>query len=147
MLPLRQNVEINYPVCTHVDAQKLEFRPRVLRAYKIRDLVTDPLTIREYLARPFIRRGRYLALCKDLRSGELRQFYVASTQEHWRQTPLRFCLFDPAAKKPIEIMPSCYGTSTRDRLILSKTLLNFLDAEFEGDLRIGIYCDDLQVIG
>lgn len=147
MLPLRQNIDVHYPVCTHIAVDKLEFRQRVIRPYKIRDLVTDPLTIREYLARPFTRRGRYLALCKDIRSGQLRQFYLSSTQEHWRDTPLRFCLFDDAAKKPVEIMPVNYGTTKRDRLILAKTVIEFLDTEFYGNLRIGIFSDDLQVIG
>lgn len=146
MLQLQRNVEINYPICTHIDAPQLQFRPRSIRPYRIRDLVKNPLTIREYLARPYTRRGRYLALSKDLTTGTLKQFYLSSTEEHWRDTPLRLCLFNDTTGKIDCLMPHLYGSTKRDRLVLSKVVIEFLDTEFEPGFRLGIFADDLQVI-
>lgn len=43
MLTFHQQIEIEYPTCTLVNA-KLDYRPRKLVVKKVRDLVVEPLT-------------------------------------------------------------------------------------------------------
>ena len=56
-------LSLTYPRTTHVSfTDSAELLRREFRLLKIRDLVKQPLTIEDFMRRPFNRRSRYLLL-------------------------------------------------------------------------------------
>lgn len=144
MLALHQQIEIDYPTCTLVNAQ-LEFRPRKLVVKKVRDLVVDPLTPADYLRRPLNHRGRWLILARDLETGQLRQFYWSTVKDHFRPLPLRLGLYGPGNHRPLELLSRPFEPVVRDRILLARAI-QIWSKKVDQSLRLGVFCDDLRVV-
>ncbi len=132
-----------YPFTTHVASPNLAWEPRRFRVLGVRDLVTDPLSVAEFLRRPMTRRSRYLIRVRDLDKGVCRSVYQRSMADWFRETPLRVGVFHE--KKLIEIISTNWGPNVRDRLGLIEFLHSF-DGYDMGEFRLGVFSDDLEVI-
>lgn len=142
MFKFNERIEIHYPNTTLVNKQPT-FRLRRIAVRGIRDLVANPLTIEDYLRRPLIRRGRWLILgrCEDTR--QLRQFYLATTKEEWRELPLRIGLYEPFGSKPVQLLSRPFGATVRERILLSRALQMWSRQNFDG-LQLRVFADDLR---
>lgn len=132
-----------YPESTLVSYRRPRFIERRFRIRNVRDLVQHPLTIKEFLNRPMVRRSRYLVSVLDLDLGRYRKIYQRSMHEHFRETPLRVGLFDKTEIH--ELFRTNWGPTVRDRMMLVRFLTEFQHDSF-GHLRIGVFSDDLEVI-
>jgi hypothetical protein len=142
MIAVNQVLSVGYPVSTDVTA-RLEFRDRELMVRRVRDLVTEPLTIAEYLRRPLVRRSRFLLSGTDLSCGQFRRFYLRSAREFLRDTPLRVGMFEGGHL--VELTRTNWGPTARDRMALARFLGRFAGANL-GGLEIGVFSDDLEMI-
>ncbi len=147
MLPVRTPLQLHYPISTAINCN-LEFRPRRLVVYKFRDLVTDPLTIAEYMRRPLLYRGRWLAIAKDLQAGVIRQVYPTTTREHFRVVPVRLGLYDPdkTASGPVDVISRAYGATVSERTALIR-LIHRVRSVDAGGLQLRVLVDDLRLVG
>jgi hypothetical protein len=143
MLDLPTVIHTAYPFTTHVSTLTLTWEPRRFRVLSVRDLVTDPLTVQEYLARPMTRRSRYLIRVRDLDRGVCRSVYQRSMADWFRETPLRVGVFHGA--KLMELLSTNWGPTVADRQGLIAFLRKHADHDM-GEFRIGILSDDAEVI-
>ncbi len=144
MFEINQKATIHYPDSTIVQPARIRWEARRIIVTGIRDLLTNPLTPREFLRHPLLNRGRYLLHAIDESRGGLeRCFYLASTMAEYRTPPLRLGLFEPGRRLPVQILEE-FGPTRRDRILASRLVNDVLRYDF-GPLRVGIYCDDLDV--
>lgn len=133
-----------YPCHTHVRYSNSPiFKPRRIRVAKIRDLVRQPLTVEEFLQRPYNRRTRYLIIGQEYHN--YRQFYLGCAQEFWAPSQLRLALYDPEGQKPLEILARPFEDSVRDRKIMIRLLEQWRGKDF-GGLFLRIFADDLRLL-
>lgn len=140
MFSRSERLFLEYPVSTLLETQ-WQFARRELRVVRTRDLWTEPLTPAEFLSRPLIHRGRWLVNSVDLRTNQFRKFYLASSRQHYRTTGLRLALYwpDEPGRTPAEIISRRFAATRRDRLILSRTLIELRHDDWSGfDLRVTI---------
>jgi hypothetical protein len=135
-------VEINYPVSTHVRF----FRPDQMRRREVvihaaRDLVTDPLTIAEFMRRPFLLRSRYLVKAYEPEIRQWRQFYWGSTREYAAPGILRVGLYEPSAEKASWVYDRAFLPTPEDRRELIKSLRQWEKIDF-GSASVRIFADD-----
>lgn len=143
LIDLPTVIHTAYPFTTHVSTPRLIWEPRRFKVLGVRDLVTDPLSVEEFLRRPMTRRSRYLIRVRDLDRGVCRSVYQRSMADWFRETPLRVGLFHDG--KLIEIVSTNWGPTIRDRLGLIEFLHSFDDQDL-GVCRLGVFSDDLEVI-
>jgi hypothetical protein len=144
MLPVAgTKIELHYPTRTDVFADSTQWRPRELIVYRIRDLVREPLTIEEYLQRPFIRRSRYLLVGKEL--GRWKQFYLGSTQEYYSTGQLRLGLYGPDDLLPRHLVSRPFDNTPEDRKQLYNAVADWSKLDF-GHLNLRVFADDLRVV-
>lgn len=143
MLDLPPVIHTAYPFTTHVSASHLTWEPRRFWVLGVRDLVTDPLTVQEYLARPMTRRSRYLIRVRDLDRGVCRSVYQRSMADWFRETPLRVGVFHGA--RLMELLSTNWGPTVADRQGLIRFLQKHAGHDM-GEFRIGILSDDSEVI-
>jgi len=103
MLEIGQRLVIHYPESTHISAEP-EFRRREVIIKSVRDLVRDPLTVEEYCQRTQVRRSRWLVSARDVQLGAWRRFYLGTTREYCRSTPLRLGLFHPDTGRFVKLL-------------------------------------------
>jgi hypothetical protein len=140
MLKRLEQLLIDYPTSTLLETN-WTFRRRRLQVVSVRDLLIDPLTTEEYLRRPLIHRGRYLVKANDLETQQVKQFYLASSQQFYRPAGLRLALYwpDQSGQPPAEILSKRIAGTRRDRIALAKALQQLRREDFGGfDLRITI---------
>jgi hypothetical protein len=143
MLPLRTPIAVSLPSWPADFDSPPVFKRHRVKVSSVRDLNKQPLTIREYLELRHHHIGRWL--CRGIdNKGNRVLFFADKTQENWSNQPLRFCLFDPSTGSPVEIMPTRYGHTKRDRWILQKVLQELLSLKFNGDMFVGVYCQELE---
>src|SRR5690606_17645707 len=93
-------VAINYPLSTHVRFWRPDqYRRREVVIDSVRDLVADPLTVEEFMRRPFLLRSRWLVKAYEPRLRQWRQFYWGSTREFAAPGILRVGLYEPQANE------------------------------------------------
>jgi hypothetical protein len=139
------DLELSYPTTTHVRyADKPFFRDRIFRVVKIRDLVQEPLTVAEFLRRPYNRRSRYLILGQE--GNRYRQFYLGCAAGYEAPGQLRLALYDPEGYRPLELLARPFECDVRDRKIMLRLLSNWVDKDF-GGLVLRVFADDLGLAG
>jgi hypothetical protein len=144
MLENGQRLVVHYPVSTHITAEPV-FRRREFLVKGVRDLVRDPLTVQEYCNRTLVRRSRWLVHARDVQLGEWRRFYLGTTQEYWRSTPLRLGLFHPETNRFEELLGRPFEATASDRILLARTALEWSGRDFDG-LKLGVFADDFDLI-
>ena len=145
MLEVGQRLVIHYPKSTHISAEP-QFRRREVIIKDIRDLVRDPLTVEEYCQRTQVRRSRWLVSARDVQIGAWRRFYLGTTREYWRSTPLRLGLFHPDTGRFVKLLARPFEATPYDRILLAKTAMEWLDQDF-GGLKLRVFADDFTLAG
>jgi len=143
MFEKNEILSLGYVVDSSVNTGSVNFRDRSGRVKAVRDLLQEPLTIREYLRRPMVRRGRYLLRVYDLGTNQYRQWYLNNSREYWFDSQLRVGVFE--GPKLVDIISRGYDPSERERLILARALVGLLDFNLQPHLRFGVFSDDLRV--
>jgi len=138
-------VEISYPESTHV----LHWRPdrcrrRDIIIHHVRDLVTDPLTVAEFMRRPFLLRSRWLVRALEPQRNQWRQFYLGSTREFALPGLLRVGLFEPQAERPSWLHDRRFGATLSDRRALVELVKHWGRIDF-GQAKLGIFADDPEI--
>jgi len=67
-------VEFLYPITNEIGIRP-RLRKRRLLIESVRDLLSEPLAPEDIARRPYVRRGRFLVVGRDLEKDEQRQFY------------------------------------------------------------------------
>ena len=144
MLEVGQRIVIHYPKSTHISAEP-QFQRREVIIKSVRDLVRDPLTVEEYCQRTQVRRSRWLVSARDVQLGAWRRFYLGTTREYWRSTPLRLGLFHPETNRFEELLGRPFEATASDRILLARTALDWSGRDFDG-LKLGVFADDFDLI-
>lgn len=142
MLRPGQLLVCHYPSTTRVES-KFTWHLRRFRIRAARDLVEHPLTIREYLRRPLVRRSRWLLTVTDIDRGTLRQVYLGNMREHWIDAPLRVGIYRGDRTTPAELLSKSFAPTVADRIQLAH-ILRTVPADMQSS--VGIFSDDLSVI-
>lgn len=112
--------------------------PKGFTVLERRDLLSQPLTPREFAKRPYLQRSRWLIAGID-QHGRERRFYLGTPAE------LRIGLYDVGTDRPAETLSRPFGTSIDERQFLVDVLAE--TAKRGPTVRkIGIYADDLRVM-
>jgi len=139
-------VEISYPVSTHVRLWRPdETRRRQLIIHDIRDLLTEPLSVQDFLPRPYILRSRWLAKAFEPERRRWRQFYLGSSREYAAPGILRVGLYERGATKPIKVYGREFQPTPEDRRALVKAIRQWARHDF-GDAELRIFANDLRVL-
>jgi len=144
MIEPGQTIELHYPISNTVESPS-DYRLRRVRVLRVRDLVTQPLTLQEFLRRPYVRRSRWLLTGYDLNAGKFRQFYLGSSDEHRAPGVLRVALYQPGKLMPVDTLPIDFEDTLTDRKLLLDVVAELLNRDLH-DLRVGIYANDLRVM-
>jgi hypothetical protein len=136
-------IETAYPFTTHVCVEFPNWQPRRFEFLCVRDLVTDPLSVAEFLRRPMTRRSRYLIRVRDLDRGVCRSVYQRSMADWFRETPLRVGVYHGCELQ--ELLKTNYGPTIPDRQRLVR-FLNKHQTNDMGEFRLAVLSDDGEVI-
>ncbi len=109
------------------------------RVERARDLVADPLSVKEFFRRPFLSRSRWLVSGYDVDANQVRTFYVGG------ESLLKVALYGPGSARPVWPFPRPFGPSRQERRLLVAALQQWLTRDLY-DLRLRVYCDDLRVV-
>jgi hypothetical protein len=146
MFDINDEIEIHYPVSTHVqyfDTQ-IASRRRHFVVRRLRDLVTEPLTPEEFLRRPFVRRSRYLVTGTEIESNHWRRFYIGCAEEYMAPSQLRIGLYETNGSRPVALIGRAYEATVPDRNLLRRWLAENASKSF-GGLLLRVYADDLSL--
>jgi len=139
-------VEISYPVRTHVRLWRPdETRRRQLIIHDIRDLLTEPLSVQDFMRRPYLLRSRWLAKAFEPSHRRWRQFYLGSSREYAAPGILQVGLYEPGATKPSKVFGRQFQPTPEDRRLLVKALRQWSRHDF-GEAELRILANDLRVI-
>ena len=143
MITPGSRIELTYPDSTLVDSLA-NLVLRRIHVYRVRDLLSEPLTPEEFLRRPYIRRSRWLISGYDLDRGRFRQFYLGNSAEHRAPGLLKVGLYEPGASRPTWPFPRPFGPTRAERKLLADSLLACADKDL-ADLQLRVYSDDLRL--
>jgi hypothetical protein len=142
MLQVGKIVEFHYPRTTHVlHVFSCEYRRRRVRITAVRDLVREPLTIAEFLRRPYVLRSRHLITGIDLDRNRERRFYLGCTREYHAPTELRIARYSDGIPWPEGIYFRPIQPTLHDRKLLARAL-----ETWSADQSLRVYADDMRVI-
>lgn len=145
MIKSGTQIVITYPRTTHVARASLDdARERPIRVHRIRDLVRQPLTLSEFLRRPFVLRSRWLVTATDERLNRFRQFYLGTSKEFLAPCDLRIGLYEPGGDRPVRLLSRGFAPTMDDRRLLVKTACRWAQRDLDG-LQIGVYADDMRI--
>jgi|688.fasta_scaffold268685_2 hypothetical protein len=134
-------VKISYPESSHVRLWRLDkTRRREIVIQSVRDLVTDPLSVQEFMRRPFLLRSRWLVKAFEPAINPWRQFYLGSTREFATQGMLRVGLYKPEANHPPWLYGRPFHPIPEDRRDLMNSLTRWARHDFAAALRV--FADD-----
>lgn len=145
MLETGKTLRLTYPQSTHLLATVKTRRVRTLTVHKVVDLVTNPLTVDEFLNRPFIRRSRFRIRAFDHTKRKHRQFYLGSSVEFSAPGNLRIALYRPDKATPHQILFREFAPTPDDRRMMIRLLRRGIDIP-EG-MQLRICCDDFSIAG
>lgn len=141
-----QQVMIYYPTTTSMESRSIfNYKRRSIVIQSVRDLVEAPLTPDEFIHRPYVRRGRWLASAYDCDLNQYRQFYFSSALEFAATSQLRIALYEPEAIRPAYLIYRPFDPHRADMDRLACLLHRIRDRHFDG-MRLGIYCDDMRLV-
>lgn len=109
------------------------------RIERARDLVAEPLSVKEFFRRPFISRSRWLVSGFDVDANQAITFYVGG------ESLLKVALYEPCSARPDWPFPRPFGPSRQERRLLIDALGEWTQRDLH-DLRLRVYCDDLRVV-
>lgn len=132
--------ELHYPARNLLNCSPV-WKKRLVSRFSVRDLVVNPLTPEEYLARPLVRRSRYLWHVKD-NCNQWRSFYQGASLEHFRDTHLRLALYDGRSR--VKLLARPFESTVRDRVLLARVVSRWSQYDYDG-LQLRITCDDLRL--
>jgi len=136
-------VELHYPTCTSVlAATEKRWKRREIQVQQIRDLVEHPLTLEEFLRRPFIYRSRYLL--QAVEHGQRKQFYLGTAREFFSCGQLRLGLYLPDGRRPTELLSRPFENTPYDRRLLYRAVLELAQYDF-GQKQLRVLADDLRI--
>jgi hypothetical protein len=134
---------IHYPTITHVrHLVEAPRKPRRIIVRSIRDMVAVPLTIKEYLQRPFVARSRYLVFAHEVDTSSFRQFYLGSSQEFASPGMLRIGYSERKPSQP-RFIARPFGATLQERKLLMRYISQRPVEEWES---LRIFVDDLRVV-
>ena len=146
MIAPGSKIEIHYPTSTHVRwLGQVPRTRREIEVVRVRDLLSEPLTLDEFLRRPFVHRSRWLALAKDYGLREWRQFYVGSSQEFQAPGTMRLAIYQPGEGKPSQLLGREFLPTVHDRKLMIR-LIRRWKSQDHGELQLRVCCDDLRLI-
>ena len=147
MVEYGEELQIHYPINTDVRfIGKAAFRERRLIVARTRDLVTDPLSIVDFLRRPYIRRSRYLVRAWDCEKRYWRQFYLGSSTEYSAPGHLRLALYREDSTRPDEIVSRGFEPSVLARRDLIRFINRFASSQDKDVIeQMRVVCDDLAL--
>jgi len=142
-----KEVEISYPVSTHVRFYRPDrIRHREIVIHDVRDLVTDPLSLAEFMRRPWIMRSRYLVRAHEPHRDKWRQFYIGSSTEYRSPGILRVGMYEHGSTRPDRIYGRAFAPTIADRRVLIAAVREWSKHDFTfGSLRV--FVDDLGLCG
>lgn len=142
-----KEVAITYPRCTHVRLwNPADVERREILVHSVRDLVTDPLSLAEFMRRPWLSRSRWLVKAFEPSRNQWRQFYLGSSSEFQSPGVLRVGLYENGATRPSKIYGRPFQPTPEDRRVLIAAVKEWGKHEFrEASLRI--FADDLRICG
>ena len=132
--------ELHYPARNLLNCSPV-WKKRLVSRFSVRYLVVNPLTPEEYLARPLVRRSRYLWHVKD-NYNQWRSFYQCASLEHFRDTHLRLALYDGRSR--VKLLARPFESTVRDRVLLARVVSRWSQYDYDG-LQLRITCDDLRL--
>jgi hypothetical protein len=135
-------VELHYPTCTSVLSTSKRWTLREIEVKQIRDLVSHPLTLAEFIRRPFIYRSRYLILGNEL--GQDKQFYLGTAREYFSTGQLRLGLYKPGRTVPTRLVSRPFENTPFDRRLLYRAVVELMHFDF-GQLQLRIFADDMRI--
>lgn len=144
MFEPEQTIEFHYPDNTFV-GRKRGWRLRKVSVRKVRDLLSEPITVNDWYRRPHQLRGRYLITAIDHDNGKLRQFYPNNCKEWWHPALLKLGLYTPFSRKPEVVFKESYGWTVHQRSLMNRAIEDILQTDL-GCFELKIYCDDLRLI-
>lgn len=137
---------IDYPKTTDLRIYRSSpLSQRRLIVHSIRDLVRDPLSVDEFLRRPYILRSRYLIRGVDSVTGQYRQFYLGSSEQFRSAGVLRIGLYLPDANRADRLLARGFQPTLKDRAMLATLLREWQAMDF-GDSTLRIFADDLRLV-
>ncbi len=140
-----QYLELTYPANTHVrEFENARRQLRKLTIRRIRDLTRDPLTINEFLRRPYTMRSRWLIRAFDHDLKSWRQFYLGSSTEFAAPGQLRIAFYRPDGTSMEKLLGREFNPTVRDRKLMMRLLRRWANKD-HGDLQLRISCDDLRL--
>jgi hypothetical protein len=139
-------LKLDYPTTTDLRIYRSSpLSQRKLIVHSVRDLVSDPLTIDEFLRRPFILRSRYLIRGVDSVTGQHRQFYLGSSEQFRSAGVLRIGLYNPGETRAERLLARGFQPTLKDRAMLCALLREWRAMDF-GDSTLRIFADDLRLV-
>jgi hypothetical protein len=142
-----REITLHYPTTTHVrHTFDAAVKRRRIMIESIRDLVQDPLTMAEFLERPYVRRSRLLASAIDCDTGERRKFYLGNCAESFVPSQLKVGLYDPGATRPSEILFRPIEPTVHDRQLLIRALRIWSETRGCDVSGLRIFADDLRLV-
>ena len=138
-------VELHYPTCTSILRGwpwPRRWRRREILVKQIRDLVRQPLTLTEFLHRPFVYRSRYLILGNEF--GRDKQFYLGTAREYFTRGQLRLGLYEIGDSAPSRLVSRPFENTPCDRKLLYRAVKHLMHFDF-GQLHLRIFADDMRI--
>lgn len=132
-----QQIELLYPVST--DVSQIESAARKLRqlyVHRVRDLVEEPLSISEFIRRPYVARSRWLVLASEVDGERPKQFYVGTADNYRAPGSLQLALYRTDDKRPHALISRQFEPTVRDRLALLKLLQRIADCKTDVEPKI-----------
>lgn len=134
-------IELTYPVSTHVRLFRLDqMETRRVVVQSVRDLIADPLSVNDYMRRPYQLRSRWMIKAFEPASRKWRQFYLGSSLEYWSPGTLRVGLYQPRSQCPTTILDGVYEATAASRKRLTDELAKLGKLDF-GDLELRVFSD------
>lgn len=140
-------IEFHYPVSTHVRLYRPDqHRVRYAIVRRIRDLYEDPLTLEEFLRRPFLRRSRYLIDAYEPETRQYRRFYLGSTLEFRAPSVLKIGLYEDGSNEPDRVFGRGFEATESDRKLMIDGIAVWKKHQFHG-ASLRVFSDDTRIVG
>jgi hypothetical protein len=138
---------ISYPMSTHVGSVNLErVERREIVVHHVRDLVANPLSVGEFMRRPYLLRSRWLIKAYEPDRNQFRQFYLGSSLEWKSPAVLRVGLYEPDSTRPVKVFGRGFEATPEDRAVLIRALRVWSRHDL-GDAKLMVFADDLRFCG
>ncbi len=141
-----KEIRLTYPTCTHVRLWRPnDTEKREIVVHTIRDLVAEPLSLEEFMRRPWLLRSRWLIKAYEPTRRQWRQFYLGSSLEFRGPGVMRVGLYEPGATRPTKIYGRPFEPTAEDRRVLIRAVKEWGRLDF-GEASLRVFVDDLRVI-